>query len=194
MHTRNLCSIFLAGLLSCPVHGVAEQGAAPPDELKIIILDGDGATNNIRQRTAREPIVQVEDENHNRVPGALVVFTLPGNGPGATFLDGSKILTVTADSEGKAVARGLRPNNITGKFEIRVSASHQGKTGHTVIAQENIGALAAHHTTAKWITIAAVAAGGLAGGIYAASNNGGGPKVAPAPSLTPGVGTVGPPR
>ena len=35
------------------------QGA--PTSLKIVILEGDGAINNIRQRTAREPIVQVQD-------------------------------------------------------------------------------------------------------------------------------------
>ena len=46
--------------------------AALPDDLKITILDGDNAVNNIRLRTTREPIVQVEDENQNRVPGAVV--------------------------------------------------------------------------------------------------------------------------
>ena len=33
--------------------------------LNLVVLEGEGATNNIRQRTAREPIVQVQDENHN---------------------------------------------------------------------------------------------------------------------------------
>ena len=43
--------------------------AAPP-ELNIVIVDGEGDTNNIRQHTAREPIVQVEDENHKPVAGS----------------------------------------------------------------------------------------------------------------------------
>lgn len=51
--------------------------------LNLVVLEGEGATNNIRQRTAREPIVQVEDENHKPVAGAIVVFTLPSNGPAA---------------------------------------------------------------------------------------------------------------
>src|SRR5947209_13243300 len=129
---------YLAWLLMLPTPYAAGQATPPPDELKIVILDGEGAINNIRQRTAREPIVQVEDENHNRLPGALVVFSLPGNGPSAGFLNGLKTLTVTTDSEGKAIGRGLRPNTSSGKFEIRVSASHQGKTGHAIIHQENI--------------------------------------------------------
>ena len=32
--------------------------------LNLVVLEGEGATNNIRQRTARDPVVQVEDENH----------------------------------------------------------------------------------------------------------------------------------
>ena len=45
--------------------------------LNLVVLEGEGATNNIRQRTAREPIVRVEDENHRPVAGAIVVFTCP---------------------------------------------------------------------------------------------------------------------
>jgi hypothetical protein len=45
--------------------------------LKILILDGEGAVNSIKLGTAREPIVQVQDENDRPVAGAMVVFTLP---------------------------------------------------------------------------------------------------------------------
>ena len=38
-----------------------------------LCVEGDGAINNIRQRTAREPIVQVEDENHKPVDRKSVV-------------------------------------------------------------------------------------------------------------------------
>jgi hypothetical protein len=42
-------------------------GQAPVHTLNLVIVEGDGVINNIRQRTAREPIVQVEDENHKPV-------------------------------------------------------------------------------------------------------------------------------
>jgi hypothetical protein len=71
-----------------------------------VIVEGEGAINNVRQRIAREPIVEVVDENKNPVPGALVTFLLPQNGAGAVFADGSRMMTVMTDESGRAVARG----------------------------------------------------------------------------------------
>ena len=85
------------------------EAQAPPVSLQITILDGEDAMNNIRQRTAREPIVQVEDENHKPVAGAVVIFLLPNDGAGGTFAGGAHTLTVTTDSKGQAVGRGPRP-------------------------------------------------------------------------------------
>jgi len=168
----------------------------PPDSLQITILDGDQAINNIRQRTAREPIVQVEDENHNRIPGAIVVFTLPGNGPGGSFAGAGNTLSTISDAEGKAVARGFRPNNLTGKFEIRVSASYQGKTGHAIITQTNVGSVAVTHT-ARWVTISLIVAAAAAGGVVAATRGGSSTPaqatIPSGPSVTAGSGSVGPP-
>src|ERR1700683_1413663 len=77
---------------------------APAHTLNLVIVEGDGVINNIRQRTAREPIVQVEDENHKPVAGAAVLFLLPEHGAGGTFADGSHSLTVTTNSAGRASA------------------------------------------------------------------------------------------
>ena len=41
------------------------------------------------QRTARETIVQVENENRKPVAGAVVVFRLPSQGAGGTFANGA---------------------------------------------------------------------------------------------------------
>ena len=76
--------------------------------LNLVVLEGEGATNNIRQRTAREPVVQVQDENRKPVAGAIVVFTLPSNGAGGTFANGSRTLSMVSDNQGRAVARGFR--------------------------------------------------------------------------------------
>src|ERR1035437_4518072 len=91
-------------------------------------IEGEGAANNIRQRTARAPVVQVEDENHKPVAGAIVVFTLPSNGAGGAFANGAGIPTMVSDSKGQAVARGFRPNRLKGQFKLHVNASFQGQT------------------------------------------------------------------
>src|SRR6185436_3828295 len=105
----------------------------PPKKLNILIVEGEGAINNIRQRVAREPIVQVEDENHKPVAGAVVVFLLPNQGASGAFADGSNMLSVTTDSKGQAVARGFKPNNVQGKVEMRITASKDGQTTSTTL-------------------------------------------------------------
>src|SRR6202051_4737037 len=77
-------------------------------KLIINIVEGEGALNNIKQRVNREPIVQVEDENHKPIAGAAVVFFLPNQGSGGTFANGTTSLTTTTNAQGPAVARGVR--------------------------------------------------------------------------------------
>src|ERR1700712_3991708 len=64
-----------------PTAGMYAQAVAAstaaPKALFITILEGEGELNDVRARTAREPIVQVEDENHKPVAGALVLFAIP---------------------------------------------------------------------------------------------------------------------
>jgi hypothetical protein len=163
---------------------------ATPTHLQITILDGEGALNNIKQRTAREPIIQVQDENHKPVAGAAVIFLLPDSGPSGTFLDGTRSFATTTDTEGRAVAKGLTPNKVQGKFQIRVRVKTQDGEAETVIAQtnilEHIGGTSAHAFPTKWVVVGAVAAGAIAGGIIATS---GGHST----TITPGDPTVGPP-
>jgi hypothetical protein len=194
-------STFLAAVLAMPAAPLAAQDTAP--KLFLAIVEGDGAINNIRQRTAREPIVQVEDENHRPVAGAIVVFTLPARGAGGTFPNGATTLTTTTDAKGQAVARGLRPNNVQGNYEIRVNASSNGRTASTSISQTNavvagVAGAAAGLSATKLIAIIAAAAGAaVAGGYYAAThtgNNGATPAPPSVITITPGTGTVGPPR
>ena len=200
-----LVSLLLAGVLTVPLPPVAlAQDAAP--KLNLVVVEGDGAINNIRQRTAREPIVQVEDENHKPIAGAVVVFTLPSQGASGTFAGGEHTLTVTTDAQGRAAAHGLRPNTVKGQYQIHVNASYNGQTANTNINQTNAvaagAATAAAGLSAKWIVlIAAAAAGAAVGGLYASGAIGGGGNtpatIGAGPTLvtiTPGTGTVGPPR
>ena len=108
--------------------------------LSITIVEGEGAINNIRQRVNREPIVQVEDENHKPIAGAVVVFLLPDQGASGTFPNGARMLMQVTDNQGRAAARGIRPNGQSGAMQIRVTASFQGLTASSLITQTNAAA------------------------------------------------------
>lgn len=198
-----LVTLLCVAMLSTPVASWAQTPAAGGGlTLNIVILEGEGAVNNIRQRVAREPIVRVEDENHKPVAGATVVFLLPGDGAGGSFPGNQSMVTVQTNQSGEAVGRGLRPNNVQGDFSIRVTASFQGATASAVINQTNAiagaaaagaGAAAAAGISTKVLVILGIAAAAaVGGGVYAATrdNNGGGSG---APPRTPTSISIGAP-
>jgi hypothetical protein len=196
---RFLCVMlaYLLALQMMPAPAMAQE--QPKPKLNIVIIEGEGAVNNIRQRTAREPIVQVEDENHRPLAGASVVFLLPDSGPSGVFPNGTRMMTVLTDQQGRAVATGLRPNSVAGKFQIRVNASYQGMTGNATIAQSNVMAAAAGAAgvSGKVIAIIAVAGGAAAGGIVLGTRGKNGVIDHPPPPpivITPGTPSVGAPR
>lgn len=179
--------------------GLMAQGP----QLNLVIVEGEGAINNVRQRTAREPIVEVQDDNHRPVAGAVVVFSLPSQGAGGEFSGGVHSLTVVTDDQGRAVARGFRPNGLQGQYQIRVNASYNGRTGNTVINQSNVAAgagAAAGAGHGKLIALLAVAgAAAAAGALYATHSGGGNSNSATIPAgtattITAGATTVGAPH
>jgi hypothetical protein len=182
----------------------AQTPATPaPGKIQITIVEGEGAINNVRQRIAREPIVQVEDENRKPIAGAAVTFMLPQQGAGATFANGARSLTVMTDNQGRAVARGLRANNVQGNYQIRVNASYEGQTSSTTINVSNavaVGAAAAGAgISAKLIAILAMAGAAAVGGTVAATRggdngNGSGNAGRPPVTITPGTPSVGGPQ
>ncbi len=188
--------IFLVGLVLLNMLGAPAWTQQPPSGLRIVIVEGDGAINNIRQRINREPIVQVEDENHKPVAGAVVLFFLPDQGPSGTFTNGSRMLMTVTDAQGQARPSGIRPNSQSGPMQIRVTASFQGLTASAVIAQTNVAGAAPASggglsTTAKIWLIVGIAGGAAAAGIIVATHNSnsGPPPIV----LTPGTPTVGAP-
>jgi hypothetical protein len=193
--------MLLAGMMALPLQPVA-IGQEPVHKLNLVIVEGDGAINNIRQRTAREPIVQVEDENHKPVAGAAVIFLLPQHGAGGTFSTGGHSLSVVTDAQGRAVARGILPNG-KGPFQIQVNVSYNGMTTTGTISQTN-AILAANGSTVATagistkliVILAVVAAAAAGGGIYAATHSGGGSgnTATTGTTITAGAGSVGPPK
>ncbi len=189
-------SVFLSCLLLTNLLG-AQPSDSPQTApmLNIVIVEGEGTLNNVKQRVNREPIVQVEDENHKPVAGAAVVFFLPTSGPSGTFANGSQTLTVTTDATGRASATGIHPNHTLGKMQIRVTASANGLSATATITQTNIAGANVGRglsNTAKIMIAVGVAAGIGAGVYFGTRGSSNGPTTGII--ITPGTPTVGAPQ
>jgi hypothetical protein len=198
---KGLVFLLCSWLLSFNL--VQLRASMPPEGaggLVITILEGEGALNDIRERTAREPIVQIEDENHRPVAGASVVFLLPNSGASGSFADGVLRLSTISDINGRAIGRGFHPNNVPGNFQIQVIATAAGRTVQTTINQQNSSSTSnqtEHNSTAPrpvhavplkiiLIAVGAAAAGGTVAAILAM-------KSGTSTVVTAGTPTVGAP-
>jgi len=202
-----LLSLVLTYILIFCFAAYPVQAQNLPTELHIVVLQGEGATSDIRQRASSEPIIRVDDEKQNPVSGAVAVFTLPTEGAAGEFANGSKTLTVTTDSHGQASAVGLRMNSIPGKVPIFVSVSYRGLSARTVMTQfsvappgAKVGGSSGGH--GKLIAILVIVGAGAAGGVVAATHKSGSPPTSvttppagPTPiGITTGTGSIAPPH
>src|SRR5579872_4904706 len=153
MNRRFLLALFLAS-----------AAVAQNTSLKIVIVEGQGAINNIRLPRSKEPVIEVVDPDGAPIPGVAVNFTLPPTGPGGDFLDGKTLSTVT-DEHGRAVGRGLHANKVTGQYTIEISASYHGETAHAAVTQTNAepAALEKKGSSKKFLWIALIGAAAAGG-------------------------------
>ena len=168
------------------------QAQAVPAELNIVVVQGEGAINKVRQASTTDPVLRIEDQDHKPVAGATVTFTLPTEGATGHFGNGGKMLIATTDEQGQVTAAGLRVNEYPGKLVIHVDVSYRGLTARTNVVQFDEGppvpekAAKSGGGHGKLIVVLAIigaAAGG--GGYYATHRN--------SPGSTPGAGTPTPP-
>jgi len=176
-YKTNSLSIALSFLIVFQMVIPAAHSQVLPTELNLVVVEGEGAINNVRQRTAREPIVRVEDENHKPIAGVAIVFTLPTEGATGEFAKGSKTLTVMTDANGEAKGIGFKVNQTNGKLPIHVTASYRGLTARTVITQLNEGGAAGATSSSSGGhgvligVLVAVGAAAAGGGAYLATRN-----------------------
>jgi hypothetical protein len=194
-------AIALTFLVILELPGAKAWAQTLPTELNIVIVEGEGSTNQTRQRASKDPIVRIEDENHKPIAGAVVVFTLPTEGATGDFGNGQKTLTVTTDAEGRAMGQGLRVNPIPGKLPIHITASYRGLSARTNITQFDEGPPVAarpggggHGKVIALVLILGGAAGagaafGLKGKTSSAPAAPAGPTVTPI-GITPGTGAI----
>jgi hypothetical protein len=198
-----LALLLVLSLLPMPAGAGALAQQATGEPLQIVVLEGEGSINNIREMTMRSPVVRVVDAAGKPVPGAAVSFSTPAMGASAIFVDGSNQAAVTTDESGVARVQGMRPNNIVGNFEIRVTASFGGNRATARISQTNAApATASGGGGSKAVLILLLVAGAGAAGAAAALGGGSSspstPTTPPAPTppavtITAGAPTFGAP-
>ena len=207
MYPRAILSICLAAALGLPAPGWGQQVSGPKStlahpagSLKLTVVAGEGAANNIRSKTATAPVVEVRDDAGKPVVGAEVSFQLPAAGPGGVFNGWMRTQTARTDEQGRATVQGYTPNDEEGRFNIKVTATQGTKTASVVLGQSNTraGGSAAQAKGSKktvWIVLGVLAVGGIAGGV-AATRGGGSTTTTTTTPVTVSAGpvTVGGPR
>jgi len=154
----------------------------PPARIDVIVVKGEGATSSIRQRVSEDPVVRVEDDDHQPVAGAVVVFALPVSGASGEFASGSKTLSIVTDKTGVAAAHGLKTNDVPGKLQIYVTASYRGQRARALINQVIAAPAGARTPTPeprsaksggawKWILLGVAAGGGAGAAFYFKNRN-----------------------
>ena len=118
-----------------------QQEDHPP--FRIVVLEGEGSINNVKQSVNRGALVLVEDDNKNPLGGVAVTFFLPSEGPSGFFPNGSRVLTVFSDEKGLAATRPIRFNDAVGLMRIRVSAALFSQTANALITETNVSSAAA---------------------------------------------------
>lgn len=176
--------------------GETASQSSQPGSLFITVIEGEGALNDIRTRAAREPIVEVDDENHKPVAGALVLFSLDKSGSSFANFSGISSVSVQTNAAGRAVATGFQITQRKGTYNIHVQAKYGGLTAEGVIAESNMAVSSSGGGAAPsavgvfshkklWI-VSGVLAGAVAGIVIATRSS------SPNTILT-GTGTVGAP-
>ncbi len=168
--------------------GVFASAQTQSPSLHIVVLEGEGAINNVAQHRAKDPVVRVLDGNDAPVVGASVTFMLPDSGASGEFGGGVRTLTILSDEKGEAAGRGLVPNQSAGRFQIRVVASSRGEMADAVINQTNAEPASARSRSKK-IWLIAVIGGGAAAGAALAARGGGssGNPTQPPPNNPPAI-------
>lgn len=200
---RHVLCVFLIAALSCQAQQVTGpvQSLQPAGDLKILVVQGEGAQNNVRSKSAAPLVVEVRDAGDKPVERAEVVFQLPAYGPSGVFNGWMRNQLARTNAEGRAESNGYAPNDEQGRFNIKVTATSGTKTSSAVIAQSNISGEGTPQIkkdrSKMWKIIAVVGAAALVGGIIAA-NSGDDSSSSSAASvpitISPGTVTVGGPR
>jgi hypothetical protein len=153
---RLLGVTLIASVALCAQQLGARQDNNGSDDLQIVVIQGEDGANIVQDGTFAESIVEVRDRNNLPIVGGAIVTagvvwfaaTHTGGATPGAFANGSNTITITADTNGRAVISGFRPSG-NGQVNIQVQASYQGHTGHVTIHQTNFPTVAAARAAGK---------------------------------------------
>lgn len=183
----------------------AQPPAAVPVEqnLKILVLAGQGEQNDLERRVMAPLVVQVEDQNDRAMEGADVIFRFPITGPSATFPGGKSFVTVRTNTTGQAAAVNWMANGQVGTFQIHVNASYGNQVGETTVSMSNVPRVIVEAKKSKtkswwshrWVKIAVIggAAAAIGIGVFLATR-GGSKSSGSTVTISPGSPGVGAPH
>jgi hypothetical protein len=176
------------------VLGLAARLSGEPG-MALEAVQGDGAIHVVEGKSFVEPVVRVV-ANGQPVSGAVVTFLLPKVGPGGSFRN-ETMLTVTTDAEGVAIGHGFRPNTLPGQYELRVTASSEGRTARMAMLQTNAApsrdGRAVKLKSRSYVILGLIAGGAAAGAAVAlGGGNGGVRATTPGPLIPPAAVTASP--
>ena len=206
MRPDRLIAVSLVLLLSSPPGLFAQQQAAPAaataasaSDLKIVVVQGEGSRNDIRQKTAQPLVLKVVDSADKPVSGAEVVLQTPYSGPSGRFFDWLQVQTLKTDDQGMVKAQGFTPNDELGRWHMKVVAQKGSQQVTALVPQVNITPTGseAPGKSRKALWIALGVAGAAAAGIAIAVASGGSSTAAVATRpvvIGSGPVTVGGPR
>jgi hypothetical protein len=185
-------TVFLSIALLC------QGNARAADTLTVLVRQDAGFAARAGGVTSRPVEVRVTGADGRPAGGATVTFSLPREGPGGRFSSGLTSESAMTDSQGRASVSGIAWNDHEGEALIQIKASLKGEAGaavYVVSVRQSSGesrTIRGRSGSMKWIAIAAVAGGALAG-LAVSGGKVGGPAVAlvQSPALAPP--TVGAP-
>lgn len=179
---------------------VPAQPAMVAGSLKILVLEGQGATNNVARSLVTPPVIEVRDRDDRPVEGASVTFRLPPSGASGVFAGGRLTKTVLTNVQGQAIASGLTLNKELGRMDIHVTASIGSRMGEADVVQSNTAdrfamAPEAPNRKGKWkkwaIIGGAVVAATVVAVVLATRGGSGASSPDHTITLTPGPVTIG---
>jgi hypothetical protein len=172
--TRYWLPRLLAVVLALPPSASAQTPAQPPaqlapvaslpvEDLRIVVLAGNGETNDLKRLIMAPLVVQVLDQDGRPIEGAQVVFSFPVQGPSATFANKQSSQTTRTNADGQAAATGWVANTV-GTFQVKVTASRANETGQALITMMNATKIVESKRdkgkswlSSKWVKIGVVA-------------------------------------
>lgn len=175
--------------------------AALQDRLRLIVLQGQGATHEAARGLAALTVVEVRDENDKPVEGATVTFRLRQDARAGSFAEGKLSFTGRTNSQGQVGMNGFIPSQQPGAFDMTVTAIFGNLTGQTTISQRTVDSLLPTVTKKtfwqKWKWPIIIGAGvAIGGGAWAGTRGGSSGTSSSPPTIivSPGPPAIGGPQ